>query len=336
MIRSFAAVFLTALITLPVGAASAEESPAVVIAYEDPALERVATRLQAELKSAGRGPVFLERRVPLGSCTSRAPRDGSAGQVGIVLRSEENEAVSAEICARPRSNQLTVVTARGRIDERADFSIVVTEALHGVLISPQTRAQSVGEVEPPNDTPDSEKEAEQSARSFPGSLAIEPRLSLDVPTGGAWVGLTPTLRVPLGGGLHFGAEMFLGLDPIDYSDAQIELESHLVWARFGLSGAKPLGPVLLAWQIAAGPYSNRATAEAVPPREGGSDGTFGAIVHAGALAELPARGRFFVRSSIGASTLVPRLRYQMSDDVTPEVGQLLLEGGLGVGIRFGL
>jgi hypothetical protein len=329
------------VVLLPVSShAFAEQAPTFLVVYEEPALEPLAKRLRAELRSAGRDEVVIKRRIPLGRCVSRPAGGEDSGQVGVLLKVQGEGAVSAEICTNPQIDQLTVVTARGHLDEEADFAIVVTEALHGILTAPTERnnessggdSSSVKESRSASESP---RELESPRSSVTTSFSVDSRLVFDVPTGGVWLGVVPGIQLPFTQNFGFGAEVFLGFHPIEYSDDEIELESHLVWARFGLLGSASFGPVLLGWNVSAGPFANRATAYALPPRQGGSDGAFGAIIQAGGLVEFPARGRFFLRGSLGVSTLVPRLNYQMSEGTTSDVGELLLEGGLGLGIRFG-
>lgn len=316
-------------------AASADDEPPVVIAYGELALEPLARRVQAELRSAGREDVYLERRDPLGTCTSRPAGGESPGQVGVVLKPDEDGNMLAEICASPRLNQVTMITARGHLDSGGDFAIVVTEALHGLLSAPKEYPAETNEIDAPPQEGHELSEAQGPTDSSSVALFVEPRIVLDVPTGGMWVGVVPGFRFPLGRRLSLGTEMFVGFHPVAYSDAEMELKSHLMWARWGLSGSESYGTVALGWTVSAGAFSNRATATAALPRQGGTDGTFGAVLHAGASAEFPARGRLFLRTSVGVSTLVPRLNYQMSERATPEVGELLLEGAFGLGLRFG-
>lgn len=316
------------------GQASAAAPSTVVIAYSEPNLASVAKRIRAELHSAGRKEVIVEQRTPLGSCSSRPALDGVTGQIGVVLRIEGAGIVGAEICTNPRPNQVTVVTARGQLDEEEDFAIVVTEALHGMLVEPRTAAAEKTAVKAP---PEEKAQTNEPEESMPGraSLAVQSRLALDAPTGDFWMGVVPMVEIPLSGSFRFGAEMFIGLRPIEYSDDTIDLKSHLIWARFGVMMADSFGPVLLGWNVSGGFYANRATADAVAPRLGGSDGTFGGILAVSGYAQWPAEGRLFLSGSLGVSTLLPRLNYQLSDDVTPELGIALLEGGLGLGLRLG-
>jgi len=308
--------------------ASAEQTVLVVVAHAESGLDAVAKRVQAELRSAGHA-VTLEQRIELGSCTSADGDEQLSARINVRLQSDEEGAVLAEICVPAQSEQVTSVTIRGHVREDGEFAIVVTEALHGLLAAAEERDEK--RYGPPK----ANSGTNEHAGPRPVELSLASRLALDLPTGGLWLGMVPQLQVPLAKNLSFGAEAFLGFLPIEYSDAEMTLESHLVWARFGLLGAGTFGPVSLGWYLAAGPYANRARAEAVPPRQGGTDVAFGAMIAAGGQAAFPARGRLFVSGSLGVSTLVPRVAYQMSQDVTPEVGQLLLEGGLGLGFRFG-
>jgi hypothetical protein len=290
--------------------------------------------VRAELRSAGREQVILERRTPLGTCTSRPATTDGPGQIGIVLRTEGANIAVAEICANPQPNQVTVVTARGHIEEEGNFAIVVTEALHGMLIAPRTSDAPESEVETPAEEEDEPLEPKRTEQP-PAAVWVQSRIVLDLPTGGFWAGVVPGVELPLSRNLGFAAEMFIGFLPIEYSDELIELQSHLVWARFGLLGSGSFGPLRLGWNLAGGFYSNRATAVAAPPLQGGSDGAWGALFGAGVHGQWPAEGRLYLGASLGVSTLLPRLDYQMSEEITREVGALLLEGGLGLGIRFG-
>lgn len=317
------------------GSAVAEESPSVVVAFSEPQLESVARRVRAELRSAERDDVILERRVPLGTCTSRPAAEGATAQVGVILQTEGGGIVTAEICANPGPNQVTVVTARGHLNKEGDFAIVVTEALHGLLIAPLAQPQQEPAVEVLPEKPDDSQERARASTAPIPSLSMGARMVLDIPTGGYWAGVAPKIQVPLYGKVSLGAEIFLGIRPIAYSDEVVELESHLAWARFGLSASDRFGPFRLGWGLRGGLFSNRATADAVAPSQGGSDGTFGAIFGAGAFGEFPASGPFYLNGSVGLSTLLPRLNYQMSEEITREVGTLLFEGGLGLGFRLG-
>lgn len=314
--------------------ARAEDERLVVVVYADPALDTVARRVQVELMSAGHADVVVQRRTAAPACIALPVLDGRPGRVGVRLLADHDGAISAEICSRSGPNRLTVVTSHGRIEEETDFAIVVTEALHGILTGPSGATQAQTDTGSEAQASKFEK-GREDAYAIASSLSIDARFVLDAPTGGSWTGIAPSVQLPLSRVLGFRAEGFVSLSPIPYSDAQIDLASHLAWMRIGMFGAVPAGPFRLGWKGTVGLFFNHATAEAVPPRIGGSDGALGAILHAGAFAEFPARGLWFLRGSLGLSTLLPRLRYQMSEDVTPEVGELLVEGGLGVGIRFG-
>lgn len=314
------------------GLAFAAGGPSVVVAFSEPELDSVARRVRAELRSAGRDAVFLERRVPLGTCTSRPAMENASGQVGVILQTEEVGIVTAHICANPHPNQVTVVTARGSLDKESDFAIVVTEALHGLLIAPLPQAKEVTLAQ--RREPVESQESEVSSSAPVASVSVGPRMALDILTGGYWAGVAPRVQVPLYGNISLGGEFLLGLRPITYSDEIVELESHLAWARLVLSGAEGFGPVRLGWDISGGLFSNRVTADAVAPHHGGSDGTFGAVFGGGVFGEFPKSGLVYLGGSVGVSTLVPRLNYQLSDQATNKVGALLLEGGLGVGIRL--
>ncbi len=299
-----------------------------MVAHAEPGLDAIARRVQAELQSAGREMVTLEQRTELGTCKLTPHEKQGANQVEVLLQSAQEGTILAEICAPAPPDQVTAVTVRGRVSEEGEFAIVVTEALHGLLLAAEERQANDDEFPASNDG------TNEPAAPRAVELSVASRLALDLPTGGFWLGVVPELHVPLTKYLSFGAEVFVGFVPIEYSDAEMTLESHLVWARFGLLGSGTFGPLSLGWYLSAGPYFNRATAEAVPPREGGSDGAGGAMLGAGGQAEFPARGRFYLSGALGLSTLLPSLDYQMSQGTTPVVGRILLEGGLGLGFRF--
>lgn len=302
-------------------------SPSIVIGIAEPRLDAMARRLRLELKSAGYPRVSLVRQtVPC------APSSGSVGSAQLIVISlfvENPSGVKAEIC-RPRAHHVALATTRGRLESETDFAIVVTEALHGLLTAPSREEDAASAAWVSSHS----EQNESTERGVVSSIAIEPRVVLDAPTGGVWSGLAPSLRLPLSAGIGVTAEMFGSFLPIAYSDEEIDLRSHLIWTRLGVFGDGLLGPVRVGWVVSAGPFANLATADAVAPRMGGSDGAFGAILHAGSSLEFPARGLFFARGSLGVSALVPRLRYQMSDEITSPVGELLLEGAVGLGLRW--
>lgn len=294
----------------------------------------MARRVRAELGSAGREAVILERRTPLGNCTSRPATEDAPGQVGVILQTERGGIVRAEICANPEPNQVTVVTARGRLDKEGDFAIVVTEALHGLLLAPSSEPTLRAPKESLPASSDEARKEEPDETTLAPSLSLGARTVLDAGTGDYWAGVFPRVEVPLHGRFALEADFLLGLRPISYADEVVELESHIAWARLGLSSSGGFGPFWLGWDASAGLFSNRATATAVSPRRGGSDGAFGAVLGAGGYARYPATGWFYISGSVGVSTLVPRLDYQLSEDTTPPVGALLLDGGLSLGIRL--
>jgi hypothetical protein len=54
------------------------------------------------------------------------------------------------------------------------------------------------------------------------------------------------------------------------------------------------------------------------------------------LEEYPARSCVFLHASSRASTLVPRVRLQLTQVRSEPFGALLVEGLLGLGLRFGV
>lgn len=330
--------FFQLTILLCCGVASAADHQTIVLSFSEAQLDPFVRRLRAELVSAGYSEVVLEWRTPLGTCASRPTTESGPGQVGVLLRLENEREITSEICAHPQPNQVTVVTGRGRLQEQAHFAIVVTEALHGLLTTPlSTDPKAIGEPNlPPTKEPEPQREEQGTVDSASRPSAwVQPQVVVDAPTGKTWAGVAPGLQVPVTPHVTAAAELLLGLHSIEYTDDEIDLKSRIAWARLMVQSSRIFGPLAVGYTASCGLYVNRVTADAVAPRRGGSDGAFGAILGAGVFGELPARGRLYAKGSLGASTLVPRLRYQMSDEATPALGALLLEAGLGLGLRFG-
>lgn len=334
------ALTLFVLLALTCSASAADvaretQDPSVVIAYSEPELESVARRVRAELRTAGRDDIFLERRSPLGTCTSRKATEDTSGQVGILLETEGDGLVVAEICVSPQPNQVTVLRTLGRLDKEGDLAIVITEALHGLLIAPLPENQHDARPAPPAENSEATPASARASSGPVPTLSLGSRWVLDAPTGEYFFGLVPRIEAPVHGKVSLVAELFLGLVPVGYSDELIELESHLAWARFGFSASDSFGPFRLGWDLSGGLFSNLATADATRPRQGGSDSAFGAVLGASAYGEFPKRGFAFLSGSLGVSTLLPRLNYQLSEGTTPQVGAFLVEGGIGLGLRLG-
>jgi len=309
---------------------SANEIPTVALSYEDDELRSVAERIRVELRSGGYQSITVnaERNSP--ACNPQAELGDHAPVVDIVVRVAGEEAL-AEICVRSRPGMLAAAIVEGNHADEGHFAIRVSEALHGLLLSPQPRVDGeqvvVGEALAPIPKQDSTKAAALS-------LTFAPQLVVDVPTGGTWAGALAAFQFAFFEDWGFRGEIFSSVRPRPYSDEEIDLKSHLLWTRWGAFGNRTLGFFRMGWRISAGPFFNVATAEAVAPRVGGSDARFGAILHASSYAEFPSHGTLFIRPTLGVSTLIPRLRYQMSQTVTPEVGEFLLEAGLEFGLRF--
>src|SRR5690606_9493210 len=125
--------------------------------------------------------------------------------VDIAVRRTGHD-VAAEICARSRPQQLSAVTVEGPIGQEAHFAIVVTEALHGLLLAPGREAEGEVTFEKGQRAP--RRNAPDDNTGVAASLGLGPRFAFDVPTGRTWAGAAADIHVPLSLKWGFRGQLF--------------------------------------------------------------------------------------------------------------------------------
>lgn len=301
----------------------------MVVVHQEPGLGKAATFVRLDLIGNG-----YESTVAVGEiveCTEVAAGRHASGAALVSLTSEDGERVEARVCI-PGTEPLQTGVVYGSLEDPQSLSILVTEALNGLLAERLPRTPAV--VHGPGGAPAQERPRVEPQDGAPVVVEVQGRLLWDAPTTATWSAVVPRVGVPLTDASRFDVEFLASVLPSTYSEPEMDLRGSLAWAQIGVSGSRREGDFRLDYGLAAGPYVARVAATARSPWTSGTDSAFGAVLSARGTARFPATSRWFVSGGVGVSTLVPRFRYQLSSSTTPDFGALLFEGTLGFGIRL--
>lgn len=308
--------------------ARADAPTKVIVAYEDPSLREAATFVRFDLVGNGFEATVVAGEVR--GCAERAANESARGGAVVVLTSADGERVEAHVCTAG-TEPPQVAHVDGVVTDPQGLSILVTEAVNGLLAQPLTRQARTPAAE--RKEPD-EHAAVRREDAEPAWIEIQARLLRDGWSKVGWSAVAPRIGVPLVASWSLDVELMASFAPVRYSEPEMRLSGSLAWAQAGLSEARAAGPVLLRYGVAGGAYVTRVVAEAEPPWTDGTDSAFGAVFGARGAVRFPASASWFVSGGLGVSTLVPRFRYQMSSSATRDMGAFLVEGSLGFGVRL--
>jgi hypothetical protein len=140
------------------------------------------------------------------------------------------------------------------------------------------------------------------------------------------LGLTEHTALVLGG--------FFPIARAKVSDSLAEVRTGVAWLRVGLALRYSLARFAAEGSLVAGPAYTWVTAKAAAPYVGSPDFAFGVVGGAGLFVSYPNRSRLFAVGGGRVAVLLPSPRFNLPKEEPQDVGPLLLEASLGVGVRF--
>lgn len=299
-------------------ARSAQASQSVVVHATGAALEPLVARVCAELTSAG----YAIRLVP-----SEAPVSCQRGEttwITLAASAADSAAVVATICVDG-----TEVTIGGSRADPARLAIGTAEALNGL-----------GAAAPPSSTPwratATTEPTSESVLPLPIPHAVSAGQMLLVAPAGfplLWgtsldvdLGLTEHTALVLGG--------FFPIARAKVSTSLAEVRTGVALLRVGVALRYSLARFTVAGSLVVGPAYTWVTARAVSPYVGSPDSAFGLAGGAGLAVSYPSRSRVFAVAGTRAALLLPSPRFNLPNEQPRDVGPLLIEASLGIGLRL--
>lgn len=286
-------------------------------------------RLVAELRSDG----FDAQRVAADEpspCAPRATREQSdprgieAPFAGIEL---ERDSSGAQLVAR-----LCQISAPGRavvsapVGDAGRLALAAVEALNG-LTSPGGTAPAVRQASPARVVP--------APVSAPVALNAAALLVLQPIGGRPFAGASVGVEHGVHPAIALGLEVFMPISASSADGADRELSSAAAWARLGARAHASLPWLKLGASLHAGLALIWATARTRDPALlGGTELAKAAVLSAGLSLESPGESLLYVRVTAHASRLLPSARVELGGGRAQDFGNLLVELGLGVGVRW--
>lgn len=287
-------------------------------------------RLVAELRSDG----FDAQRVPADEpspCAPRAtreqsdPREHEAPFAGIEL---ERDSSGARLVAR-----LCQISAPGRavvsapVGAPGRLALAAVEALNGLTTSSGPTAPAVREASPAR--------VVTAPFSAPVALNAAALLVLQPIGGRPFAGASVGVEHGVHHAIALGLEVFMPISESSADGPDRELSSAAAWARLGARAQESLPWLKLGASLHAGLALIWATARTRDPALlGGTELAKAAMLSAGLSLESPGESLLYVRATAHASRLLPSARVELGGGRAQDFGNLLVELGLAVGVRW--
>jgi hypothetical protein len=248
---------------------------------------------------------------------------GEAAWINLAPSSKDRAAVVATLCVD--GTEVTIAAPRA---DPARLAIGTAEALNGL-----------GATAPPS-TPRLASAVAAPARESPPSLLLPHAVSaaqmLLVDPAGFPLLWGTSVDVDLGLSEH-AAVVLGGFFPIaraKLSTSSAELRTGVAWLRVGVALRYSLARFAVAGSLVVGPSYTWVTARAVTPYLSGADFAFGVAAGAGLSVSYPHRGPVFAVAGGRAVVLLPGPRFKLPKEEPRDLGPLLIEASLGIGLRL--
>lgn len=294
----------------------AHASQSVVVHAADAAPESLVGRLSAELASAGYS-VSLQLSDRKVAC-----EPGKSAHVTLAPDSARDGALVATICFEG-----TEVVVAGAEGNPTRFAISTAEALNGLRATAGLDMQQRPRARvAPSKT--SQPAGPYHSASIGQMLVVDP--------GGFPALWGATVEVELGLGAH-AALVLGGFVPVvraETSTKHAELSTGVTFLRVGPALRYTVGRFAIVTSLAVGPAYTWVTANADPPYIGQSAAAFGVLGSAGLAIAYPARSSVFAAATTRANLLLPSPRILLPDEARQELGPVLAEASLSVGLRL--
>ncbi|MES1189371.1 MAG: hypothetical protein ABUL60_36480 [Myxococcales bacterium] len=276
------------------------------------ALEPLVARLCAELTLAGYATSFNLSDPPV------ACERGATAWINLAPSSTDRAAVVATLCVDG-----TEVTIAGPRADPARLAISTAEALNGLgaTAPPSTPRLASAVATPARESPRHAVSAAQTLLVDPAGFPLLWGTSVDVE-----LGLTEHAAVALAG--------FFPIARAKLSTSSAELRTGVAWLRVGVALRYSLARFAVAGSLVVGPAYTWVTARAVAPYVSGADFAFGVAGSAGLSVSYPHRGPVFAVAGSRAVVLLPGPRFELPNEEPRDLGPLLIEASLGIGLRL--
>jgi hypothetical protein len=312
--RSSAWLVFTALWSV---ARSAPASQSVVVHAEGAELEPLVGRLCAELSTAGYAISLVSSDPPV------ACQHGETAWITLAPSSTDSAAVVATLCVDG-----TQVTVGGPRADPARLAIGTAEALNGLgaAAPPSPPWRSNVTTEPASESPlrlriPHAVSAGQMLLVGPGGFPPLWGTSMDVE-----LGLTAHTALVLGG--------FFPVARAKLATSAGEVRAGVALLRVGVALRYSLASFAVTGSLVVGPAYTWVTAKAFSPYVGSPDFAFGVAGGAGLSVGYPSRSRVFAVAGSRAGVLLPSPRFKLPNESPRDLGPLLLEASLGIGLRL--
>lgn len=331
------------LATLLGAGSTRAQASSVVVSHEAEDQRELVERLSWELRSEGYD-VKVAAPGPTPCETGGGAEQGAWGaQEQSWIRLMRDVAgvnrIRALICHRSSRGLLVRATSTGVLSNSPEFAVLLAEALNGVRTRVTTQPQAAPRAQRSRGRaqigPSARPELQPPRRVAPGR---------NVASGLTIAGEPPDLFVVAGPSISMSLDLSpswsLGLETFwPLRDATIDvpggsLSTRFAWARLGPGVHVPAGPVMLAGAVLVGPTLVWTRAAVAPPDVGAADFAAGALVSLRASCEFPRSSRVFSYAAGGVSQSLPRFRIETGAERSASLGELLLEGSIGLGVRW--
>lgn len=307
----------------------------VTIAYYDSSLGPLSQRLSSELASEGY-QVHLEGLPAEPGCESYVddvpPARAGFERVRIHLGrvpGSQDAACAAILYSTPSGVRQAHATAS--ITDVARFSIRVAEALNGL----RTRIlANVRELNAKAMTPARDVSREADRARPRASLGASATALLDArhPSPLLGVGVLAKLPVTADWKLQFDSAWMIR--SLSLEERNTQLEARLAWTRLGVALRILPDPTELDLVAGAGAAFTWVTARADSPDVGRAAVATSAMFSAGGLFAYPSDAAVHAYLALGATTIVPAVRFALPSGLTSPFGNLLGESAIGLRGRW--
>ena len=302
----------------------------VTVSQPSPENELAARKLVTELRSEGYSVHWLSYPVETPCAPSASSRVSAAAGIWIELGSTGAQRdVAAIICYRPTLGPVDRATVSAPFNDPQRLAIVAVEALNGMRSAPRQVDGPARAAAPSERGPCDACELRRSALLAVGASGV-----LDVTGAGPLLGAEIRLASSLNRALAAEAEVFLPVLAAREVGADRILWVRTAWLRLALRHRWPAGRAELNADVALGSALVWARSEPEPPLVGTTALTPAALLSAGFGFVYPREAPFGFYANIHASRLVPYVKLTIDDDHTRAFGALLLDGALGLEMRW--
>jgi hypothetical protein len=301
---------------------AAQASQLVIVRSTSAELEPLVGRLCAELATAGYAVTFQLSQPPM-ACERGNTEQGKTAWVTLAPNPADHDSAVATVCFDG-----TAVVVGGPKADSVRFVVSTAEALNGLSATPLAALPERRRAVPAQPRSTSTQPRPRHALAMGQTLIIDPAgfPALWGATLDAELALNRSMAIVLGG--------FFPIARAELSTPHAELRTGLTFLRVGPALRYSVARFTLAASLVAGPALTWVTARAVAPYAGRTDSVLGVFSGAGLVLTYPDRGPVFASIGSRASALLPGPRIRLPEQASMDLGPVLLEASLGIGLRL--